>query len=197
MVRTGSRMFVTRAARQTRPAPICRPGSPPIRAKGFSMAILAGICRSAKFRPAIGPKLCRFITTPSRSGTAAGRNRERRMGRRFCGVPNSPGIRATPPLGAQYTITRSARCRCLGAGSRTCTSSWRRPSWATTPGSNLAVAGWKIWRARGATPQTLTCRRYHAASRRSSAGIFSRRSRCSPRSLPKTSALAAAARSTT
>src|SRR6267143_1787078 len=57
MVRTGSRMFVTRAARRTQPAPICRPGSPPIRATGFSMAILAGICRSAKFRPAIGPKL--------------------------------------------------------------------------------------------------------------------------------------------
>src|SRR6202171_3739950 len=85
----GSRMFVTRAARRTQPAPICRPGSPPIRATGFSMAILAGICRSAKFRPAIGPKLCRFITTPWRStDTAAGRNRESRMGRRFCGVPN-------------------------------------------------------------------------------------------------------------
>jgi hypothetical protein len=42
-------------------APICRRGSPPIRATGFSMAILPGICRSAKFRPAIGPKLCRFI----------------------------------------------------------------------------------------------------------------------------------------
>ena len=94
------------------------------------------------------------------------------MGRRFCGVPNSPAIRATPPLGAQYTITRSARCRRLGVGSRTCTSSWRRPSWATTPGSILAVAGWKIWRARGATRQALTCRRCHAASRRSKRGDF-------------------------
>ena len=105
-----------------------------------------------------------------------------RMARRFCGDPNSPAIRATPLLGAHCTIMRPARCRRRAAGSPTCTSSWRRPSWATPPGSPLAAAGWRIWRSRGATRQALTCRRYHAASRRSSAAIFSRRSRCLPRS---------------
>jgi len=48
-------------------------------------------------------------------------------GRRFCGVPNSRAIRATPPLGARSTITRPARCRHPAADSPTCTSSWRRP----------------------------------------------------------------------
>src|SRR5437660_88910 len=60
-------------------------------------------------------------------GTAAGRNRECRMGRRFCGVLNSPAIRATLPLGAHCTTMRAARCRRRAAGSPTCMSSWRRP----------------------------------------------------------------------
>jgi len=165
---------------------------------GFFHGHLSWLCRSAKSRPAIGPTLGRFIRTPwCSTGTAAGRNRECRMGQRFCGVPNSPDIRATPPLGAHCTNMRPARCHHPAAGSPTCTSSWRRPSWATTPGSLPAAAEWKPWRARGATRQALTCRRCHAASQRSSAGIFARRSRRLPRSPPKASALAAAARSTT
>jgi hypothetical protein len=68
---------------------------------------------------------------------------------------------------------------------------------AAIPGLIPAAAGWKRWRATGATRPVPTCPRCHAASQRSSAAIFRRPSRCSPRSPPKTSALAAAARSMT
>jgi hypothetical protein len=126
---------------------------------GFFHGHLSWHLRSAKSRPAIGPKLCRFIGTPWRStGTAAGRNRECRMGRRFCGVPNSPAIRGTPLLGAHCTSMRPKCCRRLATGSPTCTSSWRRPSWAMTLGSKLAAAEWKIWRARDAGTVNLSGR---------------------------------------
>ena len=118
------------------------------------------------------------IGTPSRStGTAAGRNRKCRMGRRFCGAPNSPAIRATPPPGARCTSMRTARCRGRAAGSPICTSSWRMRSWAMTPRSMPGPARWRSWRARGATRPAPTCRRWRAASRRSNAGILPRRSR--------------------
>ena len=129
----------------------------------------------------LGRGVCGCIGTPSRStGTAAGRNRKCRMGRRFCGVPNSPAIRATPPPGARCTSMRTAHCRGRAAGSPTCTSSWRRPSWAMTPRSTPAPARWRIWRARGVTRPAPTFRRWRAASRRSNAAILPRRSRRSP-----------------
>ena len=96
---------------------------------------------------------CGCIGTPSRStGTAAGRNRKSRMGRRFCGGPNSPAIRATPRLGARCTATRTAHCRGRAAGSPTCTSSWHRPSWAMTPRSTPVLARWRNWRNEGRYP---------------------------------------------
>ena len=132
----------------------------------------------AKSRPAIGNERRGSIGTPSRStGTAAGRNRKCRMGRRFCGVPNSPAIRATPPPGARCTIMRTARCRGRAAGSPICTSSWRRRSWAMTPRSTPEPARWRSWRARVVTRPAPTFRRWRAASRRSNAGIFPARSR--------------------
>jgi hypothetical protein len=49
-------------------------------------------------------------------------------GHRFCGASNSPGARATPRTGADYTGTRTARCPDRATGSPICMSCWRRPS---------------------------------------------------------------------
>ena len=78
--------------------------------------------RCARSRPAIGKRRCGCIRTPSRlTGTAAGRSRKCQMGRRFCGVPNSPAILAMPRPGAACTSMRTARCRGRAAGSPICT----------------------------------------------------------------------------
>jgi tetratricopeptide (TPR) repeat protein len=49
-------------------------------------------------------------------------------GHRFCGASNSPGTRATPRAGVDYTGTRTARCPDRATGSPICMSCWRRPS---------------------------------------------------------------------
>ena len=118
------------------------------------------------------------------------------MGQRFCGDPSSPAIRATLPLGALCTTTRTARCRGRAAGSPTCTSSWHRPRWEMTQRSTPVLAKWRNWRERGVTRPALTFRLRRGASRRSNTGIFPARSRRSPRSQEKTNVLAAAERST-
>ena len=115
----------------------------------------------------------------------------------FCGVPNSPAIRATLPPGVRCTSMRTARYRGRVAGSPTCTSFWPRRSWAMTRPSTSVLARWRIWRARGVTRRAPIFRHCRAALWRSNAGIFPRRSRCLPRWPGKASALAVAERSTT
>ena len=138
------------------------------------------------------------------SGRHRARPAQRRAAAENVGCDSvSVAFRTRRPSARRRRLARDARlcqrlrCRGRAAGSPTCTSSWRRPSWATTPRSTPVPARWRIWRARGATRPALIFRRCRAASRRSSAGISPRRSTRSRRSPEKTNALAAAARSTT
>ena len=89
------------------------------------------------------------------------------------------------------------RCRGRAAGSPTCTSSWRRPSWVMTPRSKSVLARSRNWPRRALPvrllPSGAGARLRGVRTRR----IFPRRSRRSLRSPEKTNASAAAARSTT
>src|SRR5262252_2440316 len=72
-------------------------------------------------------KRCGCTGTQSRStGTAAGRSRKSPMGRRFCGVPNSPVSRATPRRGAGCMAMRTAHCHSRATGSPICMFCWCR-----------------------------------------------------------------------
>jgi len=118
------------------------------------------------------------------------------MGRRFCGVPNSPVSRATPRRGAGCMAMRTALCHGQATGSLICMFCWCRLSWEMTPRSTPVLDKWRNWRAKGATRPALTFRRWRAAWRHLSAGILPARLKHWRHSPAKTSASAAAAHST-
>jgi len=101
------------------PRLICRPGSPPIRATGFFHGHLSWHLSLCEIQAGTGPKLSRFIGTPWRStGTAAGRNRECRIGAAFlwrselAGHPRDAGrLARTARLCEQRVARRGQRAR--------------------------------------------------------------------------------------
>ena len=72
----------------------------------------------------IGQKHHDAMALDRHSGGPQQRMSERRHS---CGVPNSPGIRATPPPGVRCVTMPTAHCRDRAPGWPTCMSFWRRP----------------------------------------------------------------------